>query len=146
MPHAGAVRDLLAHHAKETFVGRDKELALLSRALDQSMPPVSFVHGIGGIGKSRVLEAFTSHARAREALVVRLDCRQFEPTPPGFLSELGAAVGGDTASIQEACERLSQISQRVILILDNYEVLRLLDTWLRQEFVPALQSNVHLVK
>src|SRR5262249_7076538 len=78
MPHAEAVRDLLAHYAKETFVGRNKELALLARALEQSMPPVSFVHGIGGIGKSRVLEAFTSQARAREAFVVRLDCRQFE--------------------------------------------------------------------
>lgn len=145
MPHAGAVRDLLAHHAKETFVGRNKELALLAKALEQSMPPVSFVHGIGGIGKSRMLEAFTSQARAREAFVVRLDCRQFEPTPPGFLSELGTAVGGDTASIQEACERLGQISQRVVLILDNYEVLRLLDTWLRQDFVPAQPPNVHMI-
>jgi hypothetical protein len=145
MPHAGAVRDLLAHHAKETFVGRNKELALLAKTLEQSIPPVSFVHGIGGIGKSRMLEAFTSLARAREAFVVRLDCRQFEPTPPGFLSELGAAVGGDTASIQEACERLSQVSQRVVLILDNYEVLRLLDTWLRQDFVPAQPANVHMI-
>jgi len=145
MPHAESVQDLLAHHAKETFVGRNKELALLARALEQSMPPVSFVHGIGGIGKSRLLEAFTSQARACETLVVRLDCRQFEPTPPGFLSELGAAVGGDTASIQEACERLGQISQRVILILDNYEVLRLLDTWLRQDFVPAQPPNVHMI-
>jgi hypothetical protein len=145
MPHAGAVRDLLAHHASETFVGRKKELALLAQALDQSMPPVSFVHGIGGIGKSRVLEAFTTKARAREAFVVRLDCRQFEPTPPGFLRELGAAVGGDTASIQEACERLGRLSHRVVLILDNYEVLRLVDTWLRQEFVPAQPPNVHMI-
>ena len=145
MQHAQTVRELLAHHARETFVGRNKELALLAKALDQSMPPVSFVHGIGGIGKSRVLEAFTIQARARGALVVRLDCRQFEPTPPGFLSELGTAVGGDTASIQEACVRLGQVSQRVVLILDNYEVLRLLDTWLRQDFVPALPPNVHMI-
>jgi len=109
MPHAGAVRDLLAHHARETFVGRNKELALLAKALEQSMPPVSFVHGIGGIGKSRLLEAFTSQARAREAFVVRLDCRQFEPTPPGFLSELGTAVGGDTASIQSPSLRRKRL-------------------------------------
>jgi hypothetical protein len=55
------------------------------------------------------------------------------------------AVGGDTASVQEACQRLGQIPQRVILILDNYEVLRLLDTWLRQDFVPAQPPNVHMV-
>lgn len=145
MPQAGAVRDLLARHAEETFVGRKKELALLSEAIGTPVPPVSFVHGIGGIGKSRLLEAFTVQARARQALVVRLDCRQFEPTPPGWLRELGAAVGGDTASIKEACERLGQIPHRVILILDNYEVLRLLDTWLRQDFVPALPLNVHMI-
>src|SRR5580700_11191982 len=119
MPYAATVRDLLAQHAEETFVGRSKELALLLKALERSTPPVSFVHGIGGIGKSRLLEAFTTHARARGALVVRLDCRQFEPTAPGYLRELGSAIGGDMASVQEACERLGQISERVILVLDN---------------------------
>jgi hypothetical protein len=33
----------------------------------------------------------------------------------------------------------------VILILDNYEVLRLLDAWLRHSFVPVLPGNVHLI-
>jgi hypothetical protein len=41
--------------------------------------------------------------------------------------------------------KLGQISQRVVLTVDNYEVLRLLDTWLRQEFVPAQPPNVHIV-
>src|SRR5215469_1180746 len=109
MPQAGTVRDLLALRAEASFVGRHKELALLSTVLETSVPPVTFVHGIGGIGKSRLLEAFTAKARAGQAFVVRLDCRQLEPTPPAFLRELGTVVGGDTASIQEACERLGQI-------------------------------------
>ena len=145
MPSAATVRDLLVQHAEKTFVGRSKELALLTKALETSVPPVSFVHGIGGIGKSRLLEAFTTQARTRGALVVRLDCRQFEPTAPGYLRELGSAVGGDMTSVQDASERLGQISERVILILDNYEVLRLLDSWLRQDFVPALPPNVHMI-
>jgi hypothetical protein len=145
MAHAEAVRDFLAQNAERTFVGRREELSVLSNALEASMPPVSFVHGIGGIGKSRLLEAFTAQARARKAFVVRLDCRQIEPTAAGFLRELGSAVGGDTASVGEASERLGQIPQRVVLTLDNYEVLRLLDTWLRQDFVPALPANVHVI-
>jgi hypothetical protein len=145
MPQAGIVRDLLTHHAEETFIGRRKELVILSTALESSIPPVSFVHGIGGIGKSRLLESFAAQARTRQAFVVRLDCRHFEPTPPSFLRELGVAAGGDMASIQEACDRLGQIRQRIVLILDNYEVLRLLDTWLRQDFVPELPHNVHMI-
>ncbi len=145
MSETGTVRDLLANHAEATFVGRKKELALLYKAFEESVPPISFVHGMGGIGKSRLLEAFTRAARARETLVVRLDCRQVEPTPPRFLTALGAAIGGDAPSIQEACDRLSEISRRVILLLDNYEVLRLLDTWLRQDFVPVLPPNVHII-
>jgi len=40
---------------------------------------------------------------------------------------------------------LGQLPQRVLIILDNYEVLRLLDTWLRQDFVPGLPKNVHAI-
>ena len=32
-----------------------------------------------------------------------------------------------------------------IQIVSNYEVLRLLDTWLRQDFVPAQPPNVHMI-
>lgn len=145
MPDSATVRDLLARYAEETFSGRSKELAFLSQALEKSTPPVSFVYGIGGIGKSRLLEAFTRHARGCKAFVVGLDCRHFEPTPSGFLRELGAAVGADVASVGEASHRLGQIPQRVILVLDSYEVLRLLDTWLRQDFVPSLPNNAHMI-
>src|SRR5262245_18877671 len=145
MPNTGTVRDFLARHAAETFVGRSRELAFLSNALETSMPPVTFVHGIAGIGKSRLLEAFIIQARSRKGFVALLDCRQFEPTSPGFLRELGSAVGRDLPSVGEASQQLGQISQPVLLILDNYEVLRLLDTWLRQDFVPALPGNAHLI-
>jgi hypothetical protein len=142
---APAVRESLAQHAAETFVGRTEELNILSKTLNDSVPPVTFVHGIGGIGKSRLLEAFALQARSGGVIVVRIDCRHVEPTPAGFLRELGLAVGRDTASIDEASDRLSRIAGRVIVALDNFEVLRLLDAWLRQSFVPALPGNVHLI-
>src|SRR5689334_20608564 len=113
-------REALALYAAETFVGRIEELAILSKALTEAVPPVTFVHGIGGIGKSRLLEAFALEARSYAATVIRIDCRQVEPTASGFLSELGSAVGGDIASIDEACQRLGHLARRVIVILDNY--------------------------
>jgi DNA-binding winged helix-turn-helix (wHTH) protein len=138
-------RDALVGYAEETFVGRTEELAILSKALLGAVPPVTFVHGIGGIGKSRLLEAFALQARSHAATVIRIDCRQVEPAPSRFLSELGAAIGGEFVSVDEACQRLGPLERRVILILDNYEVLRLLDTWLRHNFVPVLPGNVHVI-
>ena len=110
--------------------------------------------GIAGIGKSTLLAAFTEDARARGAAVVSLDCGGIEPTERGFLAALGRAVGvlrarppGATrpmATVADAADALSGLGDRVVLVLDTYEQLRLLDTWLRQELVPGLRDNTRL--
>lgn len=141
MTAARRLRDRLAERATQDFVGRTAELALL---LDTGCPVVH-VHGIGGIGKSRLLDAFAAAARARDTVVVRLDCRVIEPTERGFLDALGAAIGREVASADQVAERLGALGGRVALTLDHYEVFRLLDTWLRQVFVPSLGEEVRLL-
>src|SRR5450755_4311313 len=126
------------------FVGRDEELEFLDRLTTGSLPSITFVNGIGGIGKSRVLDAFARRRRAAGAAVVRIDCRLVEPSEAGFLRELRRASGGDIASVDDASRRLGELGS-VVLVLDDIDALRLLDTWLRQAFVPALPSNVHVV-
>ena len=49
-----------------------------------------------------------------------------------------ATLGGLTG-------RMRRLGRRVVLALDNYEVFRLADTWIRQSFVPALPDNARLV-
>ncbi len=139
------VRDLLAQQAAETFVNRTEELAVLLHTLEEDTPLVTHVHGIGGVGKSSLLEVFAVQARRRGVTVVRLDCRAIEPTERGFLHELGAAIGTNATSPEEAAERLGHLGDRVVLALDTYEVFRLMDTWLRQVFIPALGDNVRVV-
>ncbi len=66
----------------------------------------------------------------------------------------GPAIGGVGAqpalgstpitSVAEAAAALAGRGDRVVLILDTYEQLRLLDTWLRQELVPGLHDNTRL--
>ena len=126
------------------FVGRDEELEFLDRLTTGSLPSITFVNGIGGIGKSRVLDAFARRRRAAGAAVVRIDCRPVEPSEAGFLRELRRASGGDIASVDDASRRLGELGS-VVLVLDDIDALRLLDTWLRRVFVPALPSNVHVV-
>lgn len=142
---ARRVNDRLLQRAEDTFVGREAELAALLQYLEQDSPVVTAIHGLAGIGKSRLLDAFATEARRRGATVIRLDCRAIEPTDRGFLHELGAAVGADAPSVEEAARRLGRLGDRVVLALDTYEVLRLLDGWLRQVFVPALPENARVV-
>jgi len=87
-------------------IGRSAELEVLLSMLDRG-PQVVFVHGIDGIGKFTLLEAFAEQARSRGATVVRLDCRGVEPTDR-IWAEASAGAGrvGDTGDEPVASERL----------------------------------------
>ena len=139
-----AIRELVQERSAE-IVGRAAERAALLRTLEEGGPFVAFVHGLAGVGKSTLLDAFGGEARALGATVVRIDCRSIEPTERGFLDALGSAVGGAPTTADDGAERLARLGERVVLVLDTYEVLRLLDSWLRQDFAPALRENTRLV-
>jgi hypothetical protein len=139
------VRDLLDRQVAGTFVGRAEELCWLHDILADDGPVVVYLHGIAGIGKSRLLSAFVQAARAEGVTVVRLDCRGIEPTEAGLLSELAAASGGAIGSAEEIAARLGRVGAKVIVALDTYEVFRLMDTWLRQAFLPIVPDNVRFI-
>ncbi|HEX4004064.1 MAG TPA: winged helix-turn-helix domain-containing protein [Candidatus Acidoferrales bacterium] len=139
------VGHLIAEQASRTFVGREDEVRLLLKALEESWPSVYYVHGIAGIGKSRFLAAFVDQARGRGARTVLLDCRAIEPTERGFLSALSTALRKKIASPQDAAKKLANRSECTLVVLDHYEVWRLLDSWLRQTFAPQLPEGVRLI-
>ena len=147
---SGTLRTLLGARAA-AVVGRQAERAVLLDLAERDRPLVVAVHGIAGIGKSALLAAFAEDARAQGAAVVSLDCGGIEPTERGFLAALDRAIGAlraeppggtpPTATVAEAAAALGGLGDRVVLVLDTYEQLRLLDTWLRQELVPGLQRQ-----
>src|SRR5262245_27049407 len=130
------VKHLLNRRIAHSFVGRAEELGLLMKMLEPEGPLVVHLHGIAGSGKSTLLDVFAQQARAAGATVVRFDCRSIEPTEAGLLSELAAATGGPSGPPEEIAIRLGQVGARVLVVLDTYEVFRLMDSWLRQIFVP----------
>jgi hypothetical protein len=127
------------------LVGRVEEMALLRRLLGEGGPLVVFLHGIAGVGKSAIVEAFAIDAREHGATVLQLDGRAIQPTPDGFLTALEDKTGGALANAAEAASRLERLSGRVVVIIDTYELLRMLDPWLRQSFVPILSDKVRIV-
>jgi class 3 adenylate cyclase len=126
---ARTIAERLSEAAGASFVGRDAELATLRRAIAADEPPflVAYVHGPGGIGKSRLLESALAGAGPR-VRALSLDCARIEPTPRGFLDAVGTTVA-DAAG------------ERVVLALDTYETFGLMDSWLRQTFLPSLPAT-----
>jgi hypothetical protein len=139
------LRDWLSQQATRNVVGRRHEIERLLFLVTEGGIPVVFVHGISGIGKSSLLSIFSVEAQAHGMVVIRLDCRTIKPSPNGFLRELNNAIGGESADVEQVATRLSQVGERVILVLDTYEVFRMMDTWLRQVFIPELHDSVHIV-
>jgi hypothetical protein len=135
--------DIVSERALACFTGRTRELDALLGLFEEGGPLVFHVHGVAGIGKSSLLEAFA--ARARGARVVRIDCRAVEPTSRGFLAELSAALGSPLATVEDAAQCLSGFPETVVIALDTYEVFRLLDSWMRQVFVAALPENARVL-
>lgn len=139
------MKDLLAQRALENFVGRTKEMATLLQCLEDECPLVVHIHGIGGVGKSALIQTFSAQAQAQGATVVILDSPLIEPTERGFLHELGNAIGGVAPTMEEVVNKLESLGSRVFLVIETYELFRLMDTWLRQVFVPALSENVRVI-
>ncbi len=139
------MKDLLAQRALENFVGRTKEMATLLQCLEDECPLVVHIHGIGGVGKSALVRAFSAHAQEQGATVVILDSPLIEPTERGFLQELGNALGGITPTMEDVVNRMESRGSRMFLVIETYELFRLMDTWLRQVFVPGLPENVRVI-
>ena len=117
------IRDILAERALTHFVGRAPELSRLHGIFNHGGPLVTYIHGLAGVGKPTLLQAYAAQATARSITVIRLDARLFEPT----------------------ADKLHELAPRVVLLSDSYEHLRLLDSWIRQNFVPSLHDSVRVV-
>jgi hypothetical protein len=139
------VKDLLAQRALENFVGRTGEMATLFQCLEGESPLVMHIHGIGGVGKSALVQAFSAQAQVQGVTVVILDSPLIEPTERGFLQELGNALGGVSPTMEDVVNRMESIDSRMFLVIETYELFRLMDTWLRQVFVPSLPENVRVI-
>jgi hypothetical protein len=125
--------------------GRESELGLLSEVMHASGPRVIHVYGISGIGKSALVSEFAAIWRSRKRTVLLLDGRAIEPTESGFQHELSRQLRIGRPTLGGIVRVLSKRNRPVVIVLDSYELLALLDAWLRQVFLSRLRKNVRLV-
>src|SRR5581483_4137863 len=139
------IRDSVERSRASAFVGRERELARLQSLFEPEGPIVLLLHGVGGIGKSSLLQAFEHDATARGRHVRCLDCRSIKPVPDGLFEAIGASLQCKLENVDAAARAIKALNQPVVFALDNYEALRLLDGWLRTEFLPSLPSSARFI-
>jgi hypothetical protein len=140
-----SMREILSRNRADNLVGREVEISRLLKVVLSADPAVIHVHGIGGIGKSSLLLAFAREAQGKRVRVIQMDCRNIEPSEKGFLSALAQAMGSHMSSVAEAAAALEALSGTVVVALDSYEVFRMMDTWVRMEFVPSLTDKTRIL-
>jgi transcriptional regulator/AAA ATPase-like protein len=142
---ARTIADATKGRSAQVFVGRSREMRVLLDALEGEQAYVVHVYGVAGIGKSSLLSAFAKAAQDRGAAVIALDGRSLEPTDRGIQTALARSLGLRGSTIALISSRLARSDARTVVMIDHYEQLRLVDTWLRQVLVPALPENVRVV-
>ncbi len=132
------VSDRLAAAAAESLIGRAEERGRLTALLAPHGPAAVFVHGPGGIGKTTLVNGTLA---ALPLNWLRLDGRRMEPTVPGALSALGAALGAPAPPSASAAAEQMAAAGVDVLVIDSYERLNLLDGWIRNELLGALPAT-----
>lgn len=137
--------DRLKAARRRHFVGRESEKELFRAAVIAPEPPffVLYIYGPGGVGKTSLLHEFGLLAEQAQMRPIHLDARNLEATPDSFLVALAQGLGltGQTESLRT----IASHAQRTVILVDTYELLTPLDTWLRDLFLPELPANALFV-
>ena len=130
---------------RQRFVGRDDEKSLFESALMAGELPfhVLYVHGPGGIGKTTLLREFAELAKESKIHAYSIDARNLEPSPESFILALLFSMG--LAPTDSVPEYLAAHPGRHVILIDTYETLAPLDTWLREKFLPTLPDDTLVV-
>src|SRR5262245_8682359 len=132
--------DRLAVAGRRRLCGRERELTLFGRALSGATAPFSllYVYGLGGVGKSALLDECSHRAATEGVMTVHVDARSIEASPRGLLHAVADAMGLDDADA--ALDRLAR-EDALVLTLDSVDVLAPIEPWFRQKFLPLLPAR-----
>jgi tetratricopeptide (TPR) repeat protein len=102
----------------DNFVGRESELKLFAGALSPDAPPpfrILSVYGIGGIGKSQLLDRYKAMARAAGVPVVVVDA-EYDKMKSGILERVYKGLKGQGLKfrkLEKSLKRLKKLQDKV---------------------------------
>ncbi|MGM0576886.1 MAG: hypothetical protein ACQEXJ_14270 [Myxococcota bacterium] len=127
------MRELLNAARHERFVDREAEIGLFESALQAPQWPfqVLFVHGPVGVGKTELINEFAARCRSHAVPALRFDGRALGTSPEGWRQALRSCVEVD--------------ADRCVVAIDDYDPPAEVDAWLREAWLPDVQSSTLLV-
>ncbi len=127
------------------FIGRVGEQTLFEFAITADELPFYILHiyGPGGVGKTSLLRQFAQICQTHSVAAYTLDARNIEPSPDSFLIGLTLAMAADPNELP--ADVLARRAGRQVILVDTFELLSPLETWLRDGFLPQLPETVLVV-
>ena len=139
------VTDRLLEARRRRFVGRSDERRFFQSAI--TAPELSFqvlhVYGPGGVGKTTLLREFAALSEQSQVPALYLDARNIESSPASFIRSLELTIGLTPPA--SFFELLASRPARHVILVDTFESLASIETWLREVFLPELPENVLVV-
>ncbi len=133
----------LEHWNGSRFVGRERELSLFAEMLADPSPRILHLAGVGGIGKTHLVDRMAKLARVADHRIVRLDGRVIEPSIDGLLRSLASSLDRPELTPAALFDDLAETPTAVFI--DTYEMLWLLDSYIRTEIASGLPTGAVLV-
>jgi len=139
---------------RKFLVGRLREIRLFQRLLDGKSGDKRIVnlYGIGGMGKSFLLDEYRRIAEEKGVRFLSIDSRDFEHSPRYLCDRVNHLLDGfcpndalvrQPLPIAEAIRKINEFAsiQRLCIAFDSYEDMAELDPWIREQFIPQLHPN-----
>jgi hypothetical protein len=130
---------------RRRFVGRESERELFRTTITSNELPFYILHvyGPGGVGKTSLLKEFATICDGMGIPSISMDGRNIEPSPEAFVSALLMSL--NVAPPANPLDVMASEGRRHVILIDTYELLAPLDTWLREEFLPQLPDDTLVV-
>ncbi|GAB7058096.1 MULTISPECIES: LuxR C-terminal-related transcriptional regulator [unclassified Paenibacillus] len=145
--------DATYHQEDPLFLGRQQELAVFREVLGTTIEATIInVYGTGGIGKSSLLNAFQRHCSQAGYYDIVIEGHSSIQTPASFCSHILQMIGGVSVQAAEhandvvdtCIQQLNRLNdkQPVVLLIDAYECMESIDSWLREHFLVRLPKRL----
>jgi len=143
------INSLLIEKQRSMFVGREREITLLKKALSDEHWQILHFHGSGGIGKTTLFRIFAQAIGPSRCFY--FDGHIGFQRPNDFLNKVLLALqerdpneSEEHNNLIDRLNRYAEQKQGIVLLFDTFEQWNAIENWLRSEWFSSLSPFVKI--